>query len=45
MFERIKPEPALKEKAARIEPFEEPEERTERPRVRLLLEIRRYHLA
>ncbi len=45
MFERIKPEPALNGKAAEMEPLEEPEERTGRPKVKLLLEIRRYHLA
>ncbi|WP_297420859.1 hypothetical protein [Thermococcus sp.] len=45
MFERIKPELPLKEKAAEMGPLEEPEERTEKPRVKLILEIRRYHLA
>ncbi len=42
---RIKPEPMLKPKEIVIFPREEPREERERPRVKLLHEIRRYHLA
>ncbi len=45
MFERIKPEPVLKGKDFDIKPLDEPAERHEKPRVKLVLEIRRYHLA
>ncbi|WP_297519400.1 hypothetical protein [Thermococcus sp.] len=45
MFERITPKPVLKGKAAEMGPLEESGERTGRPKVKLLLEIRRYHLA
>jgi len=45
MFERMKPEPALRGKTAEMEPLEEPGESAARPKVKLLLEIRRYHLA
>jgi len=42
---RIKPEPMLKPRDVALFPSEEPEEESERPKVKLLHEIRRYRLA
>ncbi|CAI1492416.1 MULTISPECIES: hypothetical protein [Thermococcus] len=42
---RIKPEPMLKPREIVLFPGEEPEEGSERPKVKLLHEIRRYRLA
>jgi len=44
MLERMKPLQELKAREVKID-FMEDVEATERPRVKLLLEIRRYHLA
>ena len=45
MFERMKPQPELKAREIEIDFFEDDVDAPERPKVKLLLEIRRYHLA
>ncbi|WP_167894430.1 hypothetical protein [Thermococcus sp. M36] len=45
MFEWIKPQPELKVREIEIEFFEDEVDVPERPKVRLVLEIKRHHLA
>ncbi|WP_297068644.1 hypothetical protein [Thermococcus sp.] len=45
MFERIKPEPEIKERGILINFFEEEVESEGHPRVKLMFEIPRYRLA
>ena len=45
MFESLKPQPELKAREIEIDFFEDDVEVPERPKVKLLLEVKRYHLA
>ena len=45
MFTKIKPEPQIKAREIKIDFSEDDVEPVERPRVKLLFEIRRNHLA
>jgi hypothetical protein len=45
MFERIKPNPEIKAREIEIDFFEDSPDAPERPKVKLLFEIKRYHIA